>query len=827
MKLSTISISILIGFLAACASTPVPDIRRSDDPTVPNITRYNVDAPATSGGAAVSRAKVESLSLNLPGGVRPDSVGQAGASGPSESGREAAALMRAPEPEDGRLQPQVHRGTGEFIDQRAGTAPPPALGRAGNGTAVFNFEGESLQAVVKAILGDMLGQNYVIAPTVQGTVTLGTPKPVSPAEALSLLEMILSWNNARMVYSGGRYNIVPAAGPLDGSLAPRTGPAANANGYEARVIPLRFISATEMKKVLEPYARPNAIVGVDSTRNIITLAGTRTELENYLRTVQIFDVDWLKGMSVGVFPLQSGRASRVVEDLERVFGQESSTPSAGMFRFMPLEGANAVLVITPQESYLDRIQQWLDRIDSASGGARLFSYELKYIRARDLALRLAEVFGAGRSSDGGDAGTSLMPGAEASQINSGGLGGKDSGGSGGNNSDNLSSLSDTSSVSTIGTSGSGSSGGLGSGSLQLGQRQSGNASVTLEVDGGKVGVSAVEETNSLLIRATPQAWRSIKEVIDQLDVMPTQVHIEAQVAEVELNSNLTYGVNWFLKNATTTPVSEGGPGLPDTMTRNSTATISGILTNNGMTWTLLGSNGAAIIRALDAVTKVHLLQTPSIFVRNNAEATLNVGSRIPISSVSINTGGNSDNTYSTVQYIDTGIILKVRPRVTRDGMVFLDIVQEVSSPGAEVDNNGNVRINTRRIKTEAAVREGNTVLLAGLISDSQSRTSAGLPGLSRIPILGGLFGTRGVKSERSEMIVLLTPTIVRNAQDAVDLTDEYGRRFRALDPIYREREAEARAAEQQSGSVPSVPSTAPVMQSPPPAHRPAVTQPAQ
>ena len=125
-----------------------------------------------------------------------------------------------------------------------------------------------------------------------------------------------------------------------------------------------------------------------------------------------------------------------------------------------------------------------------------------------------------------------------------------------------------------------------------------------------------------------------------------------------------------------------------------------------------------MISALDEVTDVQLLQTPSVMVRNNAEATLNVGSRIPISSVTVNPGVGTDNTYSQVQYLDTGTILKVRPRVTKDGMVFLDIVQEVSTPGSDAaDANGNVRIDTRRLKTEAAVQSGDTVMLAGLISD--------------------------------------------------------------------------------------------------------------
>ncbi len=697
----------------------------------------------------------------------------------AEAGQAANVAADAARDAQGAPQAVIRRGTGTMINREAARAPAPALHGASTGEATFNFEGESLHAVVKAILGDMLGQNYVIAPGVQGTVTLATPKPVSPAQALNLLEMVLGWNNARMVYSGGRYNIVAADQALAGTVAPSTAPAASARGFEVRVVPLQFISATEMKKVLEPYARPNAIVNVDSGRNVITLGGTRAELENYMRTVEIFDVDWLSGMSVGVFPIQSGKAEQVAADLEKVFGEESKTPSAGMFRFLPLENANAVLVITPQVRYLDQIQQWLDRIDTAGGSARLFSYELRYIKARDLAERLSEAF-ASSGNRGGSSPASLAPGAMPSQLGSDSDRGMDSTN---NNSSSFGSVP-----------GSSSSGG-GNGSMNLPQRQSGNVSVSLEVEGDRVGVSAVEETNTLLVRSTPQAWRSIREVIEKLDVMPLQVHIEAQVAEVSLDGDLKYGVNWFFDNAVAGRALTGALGgvtLP-AAAGGSWSSFAGAATGGeGLGWAFTGHNGAAVVSALDKVTDVRLLQTPSVFVRNNAEATLNVGDKVPINTTTVNTGIGTSS-YSSVQYIDTGVILKVRPRVTRDGTVFLDIVQEVSSASNVPDNcnpterNCNPRISTKKLSTEAAVQSGDTIMLAGLITDSGTDGSSGIPGLSRIPVVGALFGQKSRSSRRSEVIVLLTPSIVRNSLEARNLTDEYSQRFRAMEPLNQPR----------------------------------------
>lgn len=717
--------------LAACASAPVAVVKRSPD------------RPVNSGVGSETQTPADQT-------VRSEPLD--GAEGRSE---------------DGRPRPQIRRGNGRVINSAAANAPLPDIG-ATSGEARFNFEGESLHAVVKAILGDMLGQNYTIAPNVQGTVTYSTPKPVSSAQALSVLEMILGWNNARMIYSDGRYSIVVADQALaTGVVTPRAGSPANARGFESRVVPLRYISAEEMKKLLTPYARPNAIVTVDSGRNLLTIAGTRAELESYLRTIEIFDVDWMSSMSVGVYPLQSSKATKVVQDLEKVFGEASKSPVAGMFRFMPLEGANAVLAITSQVDYLDDIEEWIERIDGAGEGVKLYSYELKYITAKDLGDRLSEVFGGsgnrggGSGNDGG--GFSLIPGGQSSVISGGG--GKDGGGD-------------------FGNSGGGSSG-LGGGSLSLSPSQGGSGSVVLEVGGDKVAVSAIEENNTLLVRATGSAWRSILDVIEKLDVLPLQVHIESQVAEVTLSGALAYGVNWFLENEATEngfpDVTSRGLGTPSKWSTLG-ASIGG-RNGAGLAWSLIKNDAAAVITALDQVTDVRLLQTGSVLAKNNSEATLNVGSRIPITTVSINPILGSNNTTSSVQYLDTGVILKVRPRVTKDGTVFLDIVQEVSSPGSDADANGNVRINTRRLKTEAIANSGDTVLLAGLIQDGTTRGSSGLPGLSRIPVIGGLFGRQSSNQDRTEVVVLLTATIVRDQKELRGFTDEYSRRFRAMDPL--------------------------------------------
>ena len=709
----------LLVFLAGCATPPRPVVQRGADPMagVPVVSR---EATSPEAGADSSATPEDA----------------------------------APDPYAARLTP----GTGRVINERVASAPPPSLDLPGEAT--FNFEGEPVHAVVKVILGDLLQQNYVIAPGVQGQVTLATPRPVNAAQALGLLEMVLGWNNARLVWMDGRYNVLPTDQALAGNLSPRTGGVANARGYEVRAVPLQFISANEMKKVLEPYARPNAVVSTDPARNMIVLAGTRAELQNYLRTVEIFDVDWLSGMSVGVYPLLSAEADDVVGELEAIFGADGNTPVSGMFRFMPLQGQNAVLVITPQPRYLNEAKTWIERLDAGGGeGARLYTYEVLYMKATDLAEQLSQVFGGGYSASGGSdaAGPpSLMPGLEPVQIRSINTPAPDAADPGAR-------------AKAAEQAASASRGGRGGDGIAVGSSDD-------------VSVSAVEESNALLVRATPGQWESIRRTIERLDTMPLQVHIEAQVVEVELSGKLKYGVNWFFEEA----VAEND--LPSALGRDIWGDIAGSITGDGgLGWTFLGRNAAAVISALDNQSNVRVLSTPSVVVRNTAEAKLDVGTKIPVNSTSFNpivgdgTGGNG--TFTQVQYLDTGVILTVTPRISRDGTVFMEIDQEVSSPGDTADENGNLPINKRSLVTEAAIQSGETVMLAGLIRDSSLKGSDGVPGLSRLPFVGALFGSKTEDTLRTEVIILVTPRVIRDPAEARRLTDEYGERFRAMDPL--------------------------------------------
>lgn len=283
---------------------------------------------------------------------------------------------------------ELSHGSGQFIRPGALATPRPAA--SGNGAVTFNFENQPVQAVVKAILGDLLKQNYTIVPGVQGNISFSTAEPVDSSQALPILETLLSWTGNALVHRDGGYVVMPQKDAVAGNLVPSLGAAAPQGGLQARLFPLRYISASEMQKLIKPFARPDATLLVDPARNLLVMSGTPQELANYQSMVRTFDVDWLRGMSVGVFNLQYANVGELMPKLDAMFGEHGNTPLAGMLRFIPIERTNALVVISTQSDYLQEVGDWIARIDRGGGNEpQLFVYDVRNIKASDLARYLS------------------------------------------------------------------------------------------------------------------------------------------------------------------------------------------------------------------------------------------------------------------------------------------------------------------------------------------------------------------------------------------------------------------------------------------------------
>jgi general secretion pathway protein D len=688
------------------------------------------------------------------GPMRPTSTGKTIKTASTTPSDDQPVISTTTSADPGVTDAEFYEGTGEFIDKEAALPQPRAV--SAEGEIVLNFEGESIQSVVHTVLGEVLQETFVIGPGVSGQVTFSTSKPVSRDELIPILELLLRWNGATMVFTEGRYHILPVADAIPGHLVPQIGPAEQARGYEVRAVPLQYIAAAEMAKILEPYVRPGAIVSADAFRHMIFLAGTPEELRNYLHTVEIFDVDWLEGLSVGIFPLQTVDVESIITELEQIFGSNAETPLAGMFRFVPLERLGSIMVITFQEEYLYKAEEWIEILDRGAAGAgkQLYVYRVRNLEAPVLAGYLTQLFGgqAGERTQNTPRGT-LAPGLQPAQVGS---------------------VQD-----------------FNNNRLGMNQnQQGGGGGGTIDMGTGEIGITSVLETNSLLIQATQSEYNAVRAAIERIDIEPLQVLIESQVLDVELNEELQFGVNWYLtNNPDTIP-----DGIGDTGGRyvQNAAFGSGSAQSGGFNFlttiaTPLGESMPfiqATIAALDEVTDVRSLAAPSLLVRNNATATITVGTQVPVQSSQITTG--NQNVVSSAQYVSTGITLTVTPRINPGGLVYMDIQQDVSRPGArdpDISTSGNPPINNKTVTSQVAVQSGQTVFLGGLISEQDSRGRTGVPYLSRVPVIGPLFGSRTKAVTRSETLVMITPTVIESSVDLMEISKDMEAEFSRVPPL--------------------------------------------
>ncbi len=654
------------------------------------------------------------------------------------------------------VEPELWEGTGSTVHFHGEKQKKPPE----NGKYTLNFDDADLSEVAKVILGDTLNENYVLSPRVGGRVTLQTSRALTRKELLPALEMLLRMNNAVLVNADGLYKIEPATNALRGIGSPGLGRAGRnlPAGYQLRIVPLKFIGVKEIQEILKPIMDPKALIRADLTRNLLMLAGTSEELENLLDTIHTFDVDWMSGMSAGLFTLQHVEVEEMYTELEDILGSSTDGPTAGLVRLIPLERLNAILVITPQPVFLQKAKTWIARLDKAAsdgfGGEGVYVYKVSNVVAVELADTLNEIFSGKR--DKKTSNNSLAPGRKKGKVTS-----KD-------------------------------------------KRSTNNNRRVSAGDISDVSIVPDEVNNALVITASPSEYEAIKGVIRQLDVVPLQVLVNVSIIEVSLTDNLNYGIQWSARWGTTDAVRntlDTNPAL-NGADNASGQDVGGLGLNNFKEGVVsAGENGLNALYSygifkgfqiqanLNALAKngdVNVVSTPSLLVLNNQEASINIGDSIPVPT-SQATNTNSANANSVVltnqiQYQDTGVILKVTPRVNPGGLVIMEIEQEsndATSNAASRLLNAPI-ISKRVVNSTLAVQDGDTVVLGGLITRENTRNSDGIPFLKDLPLIGSLFGATENNSRRTELIVLLTPTVIENRQDAREATRDLQRKMTGI-----------------------------------------------
>lgn len=642
---------------------------------------------------------------------------------------------------------EIYPGSGALVNLSQSVS---ADSDAQAGQITLNFQAAEISEVVKTILGDILATNYVLDENVRGTVHLQTSRPLMMEELIPTLEMVLQFNGAVLVKRQNFYEVVPADEVSALALSPRAKLAAG-SGYQMLILPLRYIAAREMLKILEPLKPKKGIIEVDERRNLLTVAGAEDELANIRETVRIFDVDQLRGMSVGLFRLQSVEASVIVDELEVIFGDAADGPLAGLVRFMPIERLNALLVMTPQKKYLTDVKTWIARLDRSEDprGMNMYVYYVQNGKADNLADMLGELFEGQRRSKQRQ---SQQESSAARERDNTREGRPEEGAENGDAEQEA--------------------------PTKLSKRSNGDGS---SLDVGDVSIIADEENNALLILASPTDYEKVHQAIQKLDVLPLQVLVEATIVEVSLQDELRYGLQWFFKSTLDNKAARGSLGSVPV------ATPSDFFpTANFEVFDAVGTR--LLLNALAEDSKLNVISSPSLMVLDNHTATIRVGDQVPVRT-SETTANSSDNlnTTSTIQFKDTGVLLEVTPRVNAGGMVVLDIKQEVN----DVDQTTSSGIDSptiiqRQIETSVAVQSGETLVLGGLIKENRNQSSGGVPGLRHVPVVGWFFGSEGKSFDRTELVVMITPTAVTDRQEARDVTREYRQKLQGVtfpDPL--------------------------------------------
>ena len=579
----------------------------------------------------------------------------------------------------------------------------------------LNLQDAEVRGVVDAILGDILKVNYTVAPQVQGRLTLRTGRPVARTALLSVLETALLSVSAALVEEDGAYHVIPldtapqrirSARRMDDSR--RTTP-----GYAIEVVPLRYVSAKEMQKVLESFAPKGSVLQADDAHNHLVLAGTSQERTSMTRTIDSFDVDWMDGTQFAIYRLDQIGAEQLVTELKQVF-QPPLELMGSRIRLVPIERMQVVLGIAKNRADLELLDEWVRRLDVSpkSGGRKLYVYNVQNGNAKELASSLQLVL------------TGEVSPTRGRSVPKGGD--------------------------------------LASGMLSTPVQGASGVDVTQQPAGNASRVVSNDENNSLLIFSTEQEYRLIKDALSKLDILPRQVMIEAILAEVTLNDNLRYGVQWYFNNSANS----------FTLSGSDTGSVSSQFP--GFSYVYSGLKDARIvINALQSTTDVKVLSAPKLSVLNNQKATLQVGDQVPIrTQTSQGTAVAGAPIVSSIQMLDTGVILEVTPRVNDNGNVILDVTQEVSEVTTTTSSGiDSPTIQRRRLHSVVATRDGATVALGGLMRENASRGNSGIPLLKDIPFIGGFFRTTTSDSRRTELIVLLVPHVMRNHEETEAVVD--------------------------------------------------------
>ncbi len=659
------------------------------------------------------------------------------------------------------------------------TADPATRDTQGE-NIMLNFVDAEIPGVIRA-LAHFTGRNFVVDPRVKGQLTLVSESPVDPDTAYSMLLGALRLHGFAVVDVDGVSRVLPEAdAKLQGMAVRSNGRTATVHSGElaTRVFQLRYENAANLVPVLRPMIAPNNSINAYAGNNTLVITDYADNLDRIADVIN--SIDTPDSVSTDVVPIEYGVALDVAALASQLLNQGAGNNGGRRTAVVADPRSNSVLLRASSPEMLDRARELIERIDNPDSG--MSNMHVVYLRNAQ-ASRLAEVLrgalggaqGAGSTSnstiDGSSMGSLSDTGDDMGNASGTGLPGQAM-------ATGMSSSMGGQSNAVGGSSGT--MGGMGS----LG----GDENRSLAFTAGGATVQADPSTNTLIISAPPPLYRSLREIIDQLDQRRAQVLVESLIVEVNEDKAAEFGVQWMVGgdniNSGSTSViggaNFGGTGLNP----NGLTTIDALAQGLSLgvvkgTINILGNeviNLGVLARALESKGGANVLSTPNLLTLDNEEASIMVGRTVPFVTGQYTTSADgASNPFQTVTREDVGLTLRIRPQISEGGTVKMALYQEVSSidPAASSAATGLVT-RKRALNTNVLVDDGQIIVLGGLIEDTVSDSTSSVPLLGDIPFLGALFRYDSRSHSKTNLMVFLRPHILRNAQDSASVTlDRY------------------------------------------------------
>lgn len=576
----------------------------------------------------------------------------------------------------------IHRGDGSFVAAPPEPEAPVVAPDAPRLDIVF--DSAPVGVVVQTLLADFALASVVIDPRVQGEITIRSQGQLTAAELPAFLRTSVAALGLELIAQApNAYLLRPVENQAENRGAELYRPGLNSRAGLV-IYGLRYVAAQEMARLLQPLSRQGVTVTAERSREILFLSGPPDQIQSLARTIEVLDVDWLAGISLGIVPLEYAEPEALIAELRTLFGG-SEGPIGSMLEFAPLPARRAILILAKRPERLDQARTWIAQLDRPlTTGGRIRFLSLENANAARVMETLAPLFGQGESA------------------------------------------------------------------------------ARISADAGR---------NALIIQADPATYQEIESLVRALDAPVDQVMIEVTIAEVNLNNDFRFGIQWSfdLRDGGRVSLTEGGSGQP-------------IQRFPGFSYGFVGDYVQASLNALASRTNVEVISSPVIVTLDNQEAVLQVGDEVPIvTQTAANVTTPDATVVNTVQYRETGILLRVTPRIGRGGIVTLEVNQEASEVAATTTSGiDSPTIQQRRFASTVSIADGETVALGGLIRANRTRGRTGVPLLSDIPIIGAAFRNTTTAVRRTELLVFLTPRILRSSTEATAAREDLSNRLERI-----------------------------------------------